>query len=139
MEFWEQYKRPEWQRRRTEILTRDDWTCQDCGSKEEQLHVHHRFYEKGRKVWEYEDDELVTLCKYCHREISTEINEIRITIGELQSHELMMFRGVIHGFLKWFDSSKFERMHPIYRFGVEQGIRLREEWEPNEESTDGKA
>ena len=30
------------------------------------LHVHHRFYVLGRLPWEYMDEELTTLCNWCH-------------------------------------------------------------------------
>jgi hypothetical protein len=34
------------------------------------LNVHHRFYIKGRKPWEYDNDEaLITLCSDCHKEV----------------------------------------------------------------------
>lgn len=61
-----QIKSPKWQKRRLDILNRDDFTCQMCGSKETTLHVHHLVYHDGRKMWEYEDWELLTLCEKCH-------------------------------------------------------------------------
>ncbi len=30
------------------------------------LQIHHKRYINGRKIWEYEHDDLVTLCKNCH-------------------------------------------------------------------------
>jgi hypothetical protein len=30
------------------------------------LHVHHKFYVRGRLPWEYSDKELTTLCNWCH-------------------------------------------------------------------------
>ena len=67
--YSEKLKDPRWQRRRNEILLRDDYTCQLCGSTEDQLHVHHRAYEKGKEPWEYEDGSLVTLCWKCHEDV----------------------------------------------------------------------
>ena len=66
MTYGEQLRHPNWQKRRLEILKRDDFKCQVCYDGESTLHVHHRRYVKGRMVWEYEDDELVTLCLNCH-------------------------------------------------------------------------
>ena len=33
------------------------------------LNIHHKYYIKGRKPWEYDNDALVTLCEKCHKEI----------------------------------------------------------------------
>ncbi len=33
------------------------------------LHVHHKTYYPNRDLWDYDDDDLVTLCEYCHNEI----------------------------------------------------------------------
>lgn len=59
---------PKWQRRRLEIMSRDEWTCQTCGDKESPLLVHHLEYRSGLKPWEYGDADLVTLCGQCHGE-----------------------------------------------------------------------
>lgn len=67
MNYKEQLESPEWQKKRLEILNRDGWTCQECGDKETQLHVHHRYYvNDGRMAWEYPFFALLTLCKNCH-------------------------------------------------------------------------
>ena len=59
MEYKEQIKLPQWQRRRLEILQRDDFTCQICGCKDKTLHVHHLRHVPGREIHEYEDWELI--------------------------------------------------------------------------------
>ena len=66
LSYKEQYLNPKWQKRRLEILQRDEFKCHMCGSDEKTLHVHHIRYENGRKVWEYDDLELITLCDPCH-------------------------------------------------------------------------
>lgn len=66
MDYKEQVKSPKWKRRRLEILQRDDFTCQICGCKEKMLHVHHTAYEKGKMIWDYPDEMLITLCEDCH-------------------------------------------------------------------------
>lgn len=66
MSFAEQIKHPNWQRRRLERLDSSDWQCQDCLGTDDQLHVHHKRYLKGRLYWEYEDSDLVVLCNACH-------------------------------------------------------------------------
>lgn len=62
---------PRWQRRRLEILNRDEFTCQSCFDTESTLHVHHRYYVKDSEPWEYPDHFLITLCISCH-EFETE-------------------------------------------------------------------
>lgn len=66
--YGEQLRHPNWQRKRLEILQRDEFTCQACHDSESTLHVHHRRYIKGNKVWEYDDNDLVTLCEECHED-----------------------------------------------------------------------
>lgn len=37
---------PRWQQKKTEILQRDNFTCQHCGRQDRTLHVHHLLYNK---------------------------------------------------------------------------------------------
>jgi len=69
MEYKEQYNHPKWQKKRLSILNRDKFTCTECGDKETQLHVHHLKYESSKKVWEYPNKDLITLCSVCHKEL----------------------------------------------------------------------
>lgn len=69
MPYEEQLKQPQWKRKRTIILKRDNKTCQLCGDSETDLHVHHKYYKKSKRAWEYPDVALVTLCKHCHFEV----------------------------------------------------------------------
>lgn len=73
--YKELLKDPRWIKRRNEILTRDKNTCQFCGKSDRYLHIHHKVYEKGKKPWEYEDKDLITLCDRCHEE-ETEMNSL---------------------------------------------------------------
>lgn len=59
---------PRWQKRKTEIQIRDNFTCQKCGNTEKTLYVHHRYYIYKREPWEYSDDMLILLCSDCHYE-----------------------------------------------------------------------
>jgi hypothetical protein len=66
----EQTSDPRWQKKRLQILERDKWTCKQCGDTETTLTVHHKSYrqENGKFVdyWDYENEDLVTLCNPCH-------------------------------------------------------------------------
>jgi hypothetical protein len=64
--YSEKLRDPKWQKKRLEVLQRDEFCCQLCNDKETELHIHHIFYRKGKNPWEYNDNELVTYCKYCH-------------------------------------------------------------------------
>ncbi len=57
-----------WQRKRLEVMKRDNWTCRSCGASGDgvTLNVHHAYYESGRLPWDYEDESLVTWCEDCH-------------------------------------------------------------------------
>ena len=64
--YSEKLRDPRWQRKRLEILQRDDFSCQSCGDQESTLNVHHCYYSTGKLPWEYPDPSLVTLCESCH-------------------------------------------------------------------------
>jgi len=65
MTYQEKLKDPRWQRKRLEILKRDDFCCQHCYDSESTLHVHHKIYSKG-EPWDAKPETLVTLCAECH-------------------------------------------------------------------------
>lgn len=66
MTYSEKLKDPRWQKKRLEVLQRDEFTCLFCGDTKSTLHVHHAIYFKGLNPWEYDDSELITLCESCH-------------------------------------------------------------------------
>lgn len=67
MSYSEKLKDPRWQRKRLEILQRDEWCCRICFDTAATLHVHHRCYLAGHDPWEYDDQYLQTLCEHCHK------------------------------------------------------------------------
>ncbi len=68
MKYAEKFKDPRWQKKRLKILARDKFTCQKCRDKESTLHIHHRYYEKGKEPWDYPDYAFITLCVDCHED-----------------------------------------------------------------------
>lgn len=66
--YSEKLRDPRWQKKRLEILERDEWTCQLCFDTENTLNVHHKVYEKGKEPWDIDNNKLVTLCEQCHAE-----------------------------------------------------------------------
>lgn len=84
MNYSEQLKSPMWQKKRLEIMQRDNFTCSMCFSKTKQLTVHHVTYAKNKKAWEYNDKNFKTLCADCHSMVhyiqdSFNVNFVRFT------------------------------------------------------------
>jgi 5-methylcytosine-specific restriction endonuclease McrA len=70
-------KDPRWQIKRESILKRDNYTCQECGSNEKLLHVHHKYYDANTPPWEYPANSLITLCRTCHEVWDSDRNVAR--------------------------------------------------------------
>ena len=56
------------------------------------LNVHHKIYYKNRKLWDYKDEELVTLCEDCHHYIHS-LTDYRIPIVEETSNNKLILVG----------------------------------------------
>lgn len=67
MTYSEKLQDPRWQKRRFDILLRDNWACVRCRNTKITLHVHHKEYVWGRDPWDYEDSNFETVCKVCHK------------------------------------------------------------------------
>ena len=66
MTYIEKLKDPRWQTLRLKVFERDRFTCQICFSKEKTLNVHHKVYQNGKDPWNYNINDLITLCDSCH-------------------------------------------------------------------------
>lgn len=75
MNYTEQIHDARWQRKRLEIMRRDNFKCLNC-HEEKSLHVHHLHYEKGKMIWEYDDESLVTLCQRCHEMLHKDLAKL---------------------------------------------------------------
>ncbi len=63
--YSEMLKHPKWQKKRLEVLQRDNFKCDKCGDEETELHIHH----KERTAKDPRDEpikNLVALCRICH-------------------------------------------------------------------------
>lgn len=67
---------PRWQKKRLEVLQRFRFSCSRCGADDLPLHVHHRYYVKGRAPWAYPDFALISLCNKCHVAVQQRIEAI---------------------------------------------------------------
>ena len=51
-----------WQKRRLEILNRDDFRCRICPDEStDNIHVHHKSYINNKEPWDYADNYLITV------------------------------------------------------------------------------
>lgn len=65
MNYSEKLKSPKWQKKRLEILQRDNFKCCLCSDEETELHIHHIKY-TGPNPENAPNEDLETLCKDCH-------------------------------------------------------------------------
>lgn len=83
-DFLAQYQTKEWYELSKRIKARDKNTCQMCGCNDKPLSVHHKVYYKDRKVWEYEDRDLICICDPCHQYVTQEGNELYDQFKEIK-------------------------------------------------------
>ena len=81
--YWELLQHPEWQKKRLHILEAAGFKCSWCDDGQKTLHVHHTYYEKGLKPWEYPDESLHCLCEDCHASMQAGMTELHRQIGRL--------------------------------------------------------
>lgn len=86
-EYVDLLKRPEWFARRAEVIEAAGNECQGCGIHGAAFQVHHLYYLRGRKPWEYPDDALQCLCASCHTQAGLLNEELQFLIGHLDNHE----------------------------------------------------
>jgi hypothetical protein len=80
-EYARRLERPEWQRRRLEVMNSYGFRCARCADETSQLHVHHKLYVRGREPWEYEDALLECLCSACHEKAHAAERQVRERIA----------------------------------------------------------
>lgn len=56
-----------WQKKRLEVMSRDNFKCRICDGTDKTLHVHHLTYSK--EPWDASLNQLLTLCDLCHKKI----------------------------------------------------------------------
>lgn len=71
---------PRWQKKRLEILSRDNFTCQQCGENSTTQHVHHVSYIADAEPWDYDNENFVTLCEGCHWYVTDEKKKAKLLI-----------------------------------------------------------
>lgn len=87
MNYSEKLKDTRWKDKRLLIIERDDFKCRCCG-EEDELQVHHTLYKTGKEPWDYEDNELITLCKECHLDAEHRLLKIKHLLTLIQQTEI---------------------------------------------------
>lgn len=95
MDYKELLLDPRWQKKRLEILQRDGWSCRICSDKTTTLHVHHRRYKRNANPWDYDGEDLVTLCAYCHNSVSELQSEMKGYLNALPERFLPIVVGIL--------------------------------------------
>lgn len=92
-----QYCHPQWQKKRLEVMESAGFSCEKCGNTEKMLNVHHRFYRRGRKMYEYERSELVCLCEDCHKTTHEYQDQMRELLEQLDPSQIEQVVGYLKG------------------------------------------
>lgn len=93
--YSDQMKNPLWQKKRLHMLESKGWKCEVCGAEEKTLHVHHKQYKSGAKIWEYEDNELAVLCENCHKETHEILDFLKSLIVDMHPSRMRYFLSFI--------------------------------------------
>lgn len=123
MTYAQKLRSPHWQKKRLQILERDNWACRCCNATNKPLQVHHLYYRKV-EPWEYPDEAYQTLCEDCHglrqQIVDNRIEEVKIAIANYTSRELeLVLKNIVE--------------YARYPFGAIPGVQ---EWETREDPKD---
>lgn len=95
--YAETLRDPRWQRRRLDVMAREQFTCEGCGSTDKSLDVHHGYYEYGKQPWEYPLQSLHCLCTKCHTIAGEQYKASKRTIGSLDINQTQRTIGYATG------------------------------------------
>lgn len=132
LSYYEKLQHPLWQKTRLRVLERANYTCEQCGDSETQVHVHHVFYIWGCEPWDYPDYAFKCLCKNCHAEVTAEKEMVKQDSRALMS--MIKATGIEPALIndlaihlhdayeaRVFDSGSGERLHrAIFDFVIEE-------------------
>ena len=100
MTYSEKLKDPRWQKKRSEVLERDNRTCRICDCQKKNMHVHHCIYFYGKDPWEYDNKTLQTLCPDCHIEIEGHKEFIKKALAGIPLEHYNEIGNIIFSFMK---------------------------------------
>ena len=119
MNYHQQIKHPNWQKKRLEVLEIYEYTCMECGVKDQELHVHHPVYKRGAMIWEYEADELRCLCHKCHKDAHAIDERIKKSLSLLNQASKLQVLGYVDSMI----TPDFEDESPEYAEGYADRFR----------------
>jgi hypothetical protein len=126
--YSEKLRNPKWQRKRLEILQRDDFTCKLCGDKETELHVNHLKY--TGEPQDAPNEDLETLCKVCHA-LKHSLDELHIIktaskVKDIYGNNVLVYRDYLGDvFFAHYDSKcNFDYSTPDYGFNKKTESKL---------------
>jgi len=96
--YSELLRRPEWQKKRLEVMEAAGWKCSICGDATTTFNVHHRVYIKGRKPWEYENNQLDALCEPCHAEMHEVKDRLLLVLAAIPPAEMEAAAALLAGY-----------------------------------------
>jgi len=99
---------PRWQQMRLRVFERDKWTCRCCGKADKTLNAHHPVYRPyAEGPWDYDVNELVTLCAECHSDEHIDLESSKanvlltlVKMGYWGSYEFDSLCDVLSSFTK---------------------------------------
>ena len=115
--YSEKLKDPRWQKKRLDILNRDNFTCQLCADKYTTLHIHHFCYNTNYNPWDVEDNDLITYCEHCHSFIEFYKNSGNIVVG-ITKNKNKNGDIVMHSYIYVMDIISIVVLIGIYKSGV---------------------
>ena len=72
---------PRWQQMRLRVFDRDGWKCRCCGNSQVTLNAHHPVYHPlAEGPWDYDVDEIITLCSECHSDEHIELDSSKANL-----------------------------------------------------------
>lgn len=80
-------------------MERAGFECEQCQTDEETLNVHHGYYEKGLKPWEYPDESLHCYCETCHKEARELDYRLKRLVGSVNPVYLAIMIGYVEGLI----------------------------------------
>lgn len=99
--YGELLRDPRWQEKRLRVMDRAGFICEECGSAERTLNVHHTYYERGKMPWDYPEESLRCLCEPCHELSHVLVRAISQMFGAEPSADLWKILGYLRGLRAW--------------------------------------
>jgi len=91
--YYDQLRHPNWQKKRLTIMQMAGFECEDCGTKDKTLNVHHSYYEKDLAPWEYPDQSLHCLCEDCHKKAQDIDLMLKRQLGKVELSNMAQLLG----------------------------------------------